>query len=45
MNVAVFLERTSSGMEDAGQVDDFFRMLQKDLGPQIAVTAFHPVLL
>jgi hypothetical protein len=41
MNVALFLERTSLGM-DAGQVDDFLRMLQKDLGPQIFVTAFHP---
>jgi hypothetical protein len=33
-NVAVFLEQKTSGV-DAGQVDDFLQMLQKDLGPKI----------
>jgi hypothetical protein len=39
-NVAVFLEHTSSDL-DSNQVNDFLRMLQKDLGPQISVTEFQ----
>lgn len=40
-DVAVFLESESTDV-DASQVDDFLRMLQKDLRPQISVTAFLP---
>jgi hypothetical protein len=40
-NVAVFLEHDASSDLDANQVNDFLRMLQKDLGPQILVTEFQ----
>jgi hypothetical protein len=43
-NLAVSLEHTYSDL-DANQVDDFLRMLQKDLGPNISVTAIESSLV
>jgi hypothetical protein len=38
-NVAIFLRPYKSAGVNAGQVNDFLRMLQKDLGPKLSVTA------
>jgi hypothetical protein len=39
-NVSVFLEPYRAAGVNASAIDDFLRMLQKDLGPKISVTAF-----
>lgn len=41
-NVSVCLEPYIATGVDEIEVDDFFRMLQSDLGPNISVTEFHP---